>query len=164
MYNIDFKIFIQILIPNLIRKTKLIALLTVLFYPFVLIFDKFKAFREFALLQINCTGQVIYLERLLNIIFGDGINDITITDGSFTIPFFLANKNEGYIPIYVNNRGELFDTIYFRNKVEYNEDVDFIVNIPATLYNYLLQNNLLDRLKAIVERYKIAGKTFIINN
>ncbi len=163
MYNVDFKTFIQILIPNLIRKTKLIALLTVLFYPFVVIFDKFKAVREFVLLQINCTGQVIYLERLLNIIFGDGVNTITITDGSFTIPFFLANKEESYV-VYFHNKEELYQPVYLQNKEEYSSDVDFIINIPTERYNYLLTHDLLERLKAIVNRYKIEGKTFLIIN
>ncbi len=159
MYKIDFRILIQMLIPSLIKKPRLTALLVVLFFPFKLIWDKFTTFRKFTQLQLNCTGQVIYLERLLNLMFNNGNSGITIVDGSFTIRFYLSNKNEGFEAVYFTNKSEDIEAIYLQNKSDFFYDFDFLVQIPTSINLTELDKN---RLIAIVQKYAIAGKTFNI--
>ncbi len=157
MYKIDFEILIQMLIPSLIRKPKLTALLVVLFFPFKLIWDVFIDFRESVLLQLNCTGQVIYLERLLNIMFNNGNEGIVIVDGSFSAQFYLSNKLEGFEAVYFSNKSENLEANYLQNKSEFIYDFDFLVKVPTSINLTELDKN---RLIAIVKKYAIAGKTF----
>lgn len=158
MYNVDYEILVKILLPWLVRKPRFVALLSVLFSPFSGMWLQFIQFKDFVQLQLNCTGQVIYLERLLNLMFNNGEAGIEIRDGEHTDKLYLSNKNEGYEAVYLHNKAESYDAFYLQNSNEFTSDCDFYVCVPGSIYDTIN----IERLRAVVNKYKIADKTFNI--
>jgi len=103
------------------------------------------------------SGQVVYLEHILNYYFDDVNQGIYITD-STTVeePTILYNENEGNEKTYLYNDAENDYETYLFNKTELQAWPNFVVNIPSTVtFNE-------QQLRALVNRFKLAGKNYII--
>jgi hypothetical protein len=109
---------------------------------------------------LQFTGQVIYLEKLLNVTYNS--TAIYIDDVANIAYLYIANKDEG-CPLYISNESENNAPVYIANKSEYLTDYHFKVKIPLTLYNSLGVSGL-DKMKALINNYRIAGKKFIIES
>lgn len=106
--------------------------------------------------KANFTGQVIYLEHLLNDEFDTTQRRIYIADGQANVlPPFLFNKIEER-PVYIHNKSENQNKFYLYNKSEYFTTADFIVFVP----NAILTASLVVEMERAVNYYKQAGKTF----
>jgi hypothetical protein len=105
------------------------------------------------------TGQVVYLEHILNDRFDAALRRIYIEDGNLLpLPPYLYNKIEQR-PLDLHNKSEASPhKIYLYNKQEYLTSLDFIVFVPTAI----LTTELELRIKAIVKRYKLAGKRFAV--
>lgn len=154
MYTWNILHSIMQLLPRRYRKPSMWLWLYSLVYPLESLYNSFLSFRVEMIKKVSFSGQVVYLEHVLNDIFDPTGRGIYISDGS---P--LAN-------VYVYRVAESIDSIYVYNEAEsdpsedylYNHDAvirfDFIVNVPAYVAfdtNYL---------KGWIECYKQVGKTY----
>ena len=104
MYNIDFRYLITILLAVILRKPRQIAWIRLLLSHLNSIYKLFKTFRNNIQADIIFTGQVMYLEKKLQIEICDGI---TVTDGYQNIPVYLSNIEEANAPVFFGNLWEL---------------------------------------------------------
>lgn len=161
MFSIDFEILIKKLTPSaLLYKVRFFCILKSFIAPIVLLYNDFIAYRNISLKRLQFTGQVIYLEKLLNDTYDS--TAIYIEDIADINYLYIANKDEGY-PLYLSNLSENNTAVYIANKSEYVTDYHFKVKIPLTLYNSLGATGL-DKMKALINNYRIAGKKFIIES
>lgn len=165
MYTLDFRYWIKLLLPPKWRNGFTIALLFSRVKPLQTLLDgDFNSFMNDARRRAKFTGQVIYLEKMLNDDFNAGGQDPIFIQDTANIEYtYLANASEGYPPSYFANTAENAP-VYLCNASEYGVGNTFIVMVPTLLFATLQLNNNdgLDKMKAQVNYYKIAGKTFTI--
>lgn len=159
MFSVNFK---NIVDQNLPPKTGADVPITKawlysLIQPLIELYAIFSSYRIQALYTLSFTGQVIYLEKLLNDTFNNGGTEIFIEDGILKIAPFLFNTAEDADPFYVFNTGETSeDNLYIYNTAEYTGNLDFIVKVPAAL---VFDEN---QMKSLINKYKLAGKNYTI--
>lgn len=152
-----YKIVVENISPRL-RKVFTVELLKVLASPLVITFSAFYQFYEDKKYELLFNGQVIYLEHLLNDVFDENNRGIYITDAPQQIaPVVVFNQSEENEEMVLHNISEGEVEVVLFNESESLSWPNFIVNIPsAVVYNDL-------QLRALVNKYKIAGKNYIIN-
>lgn len=159
MFSVNFK---NIVNQNLPPKTGADVPITKswlysLIQPLIELYAIFSSYRIQALYTLSFTGQVIYLEKLLNDTFNNGGTEIFIEDGILKIAPFLFNTAEDADPFYVFNTAETNEAnLYLYNTAEYTGNLDFIVKVPTAL---VFDEN---QMKSLINKYKLAGKNYTI--
>ncbi len=166
MFNVNLISVITWLLPSFLRGKAIIALLKALVLPLQNLHLSLDAFRSQKQYELSITGQVIWLEKMLNSIF-DPINEhIYIEDVEADVRVYIAHKNENRRPPYIYHRAESsYQTfIYHRNEILLQSS--FTVMVPVLIYNDLLQNNSsgLNKMKANINKYKMFGTTYTIQS
>lgn len=157
-YLIQFAVYALGMLPVSLRGEKIQAWVKVLIRPLQTLNDGFAVYVNDTFYLVSFTGQVIYLEKVLNDLYDPIGTGIYITDGNnIGIPKYVYTKAENR-PIYIYNKAESSTPVYVYNKTEYLTSLDFIVNVPAALLNPALETQIM----GIVERYKLAGKRYTI--
>jgi hypothetical protein len=104
-------------------------------------------------------AQVARFEAALNIIFGQTVTPtyrgIYLDESSVRKRTYLFNMVEE-LPLYLYNANE-GQPVYLYNNREYLPLADFTVNVPQALYA-----TQLPRIRATVDRYKLAGTTYAV--
>lgn len=154
IYNIDYSKLTTWLVPTFLRKQKTLAFVRVLIEPVIKLYNDLIAFRNDVVYKINHNGQVVYLQKVLNDRFDPSERRIYITDGNINEPTYIYTYLENK-PIFLGKRH-----IYSREELKFR-DVDFVVVFPS---NFLLKGEVLIRIKALVNYYKLASKTYEIIN
>ena len=136
------------LIPHRHRQVKFIAWVKVFLSYLAMIKDNLYAWWDETLMDASMTPQVMYLERILNHIFA--VTSIFIDEG-YTLGPWIFLDTETPDPEFYMDQADSFvynlaDAII----------VNFTVNIPSTL------STVTGRIAAIVHKYKLPGKSFII--
>lgn len=148
------------LIPVKIRGQVLVESIKAMLQPLQIVNNQFAALGKKIRYDLSFTGQVIYLEHLLNDVFDSTLRRIYITDSN-TVQigdFFVFYQNENQPSDYVYYEGEGVDTPYLQFESETVSNVDFIVFVPIALFNIQTEATL----KALINKYKIAGKRYKI--
>lgn len=155
-YNLDIYKLAQHLLPPMLRKKRLFALLCVLLLPFYLILQAFQAFRKQSESNMNINGQVIYIEKILNDTFFLENKEIYLSDISDR-QLYVYTRNEMSQVIF-HQRSEV-DTqrLYIQQRGEGNLNGNYIVNVPSFL------SDKSDEIQRIVEKYKPSGRKYILN-
>lgn len=159
MFSVNFKNIIdQNLPPKTGTDTPITkAWLYSLIQPIIELYAIFSSYRIQAIYMLSFTGQVIYLEKLLNDTFNNGGTEIFIEDGILKIAPFLFNTAEDADPFYVFNTAETNEeNLYLYNTAEYTGNLDFIVKVPTAL---VFDEN---QMKSLINKYKLAGKNYTI--
>ena len=162
MFNIDFTKLLQHLLPSFMRgKVRLAAWLAALIKPLVDLHADFIILRNRKIYEAQITGQVKYLEKLLNDTFWtaeSGAVKITITDSEHEpIDVFIYNTAEHEPDTMIYNTAENLEKTYLYNASEGSAGYEFVVNIDvATVIDY-------DLLEALLAKYKLPGTTYTIN-
>ena len=157
MFNVNFHKIQQLLLPVALRQPRLIAYLKVLAKPLITLFNSFTTYRLYVLDAITHTGQVIYLEHLLNKLYDPIGKHIKIIDSTDPRPDkFVFNDAEGQAPIFIYNTIENKAPVFFYNQHEFDNNNDFIVRVPTYLFSAMQQ------IPATVHKYRQAGKRFTI--
>lgn len=159
MFSVNFKNIVnQNLPPKTGADTPITkAWLYSLIQPIIELYAIFSSYRIQALYTLSFTGQVIYLEKLLNDTFNNGGTEILIADGILKIAPFLFNTAEDADPFYVFNTAETNEeNLYLYNTAEYTGNLDFIVKVPTAL---VFDEN---QMKSLINKYKLAGKNYTI--
>lgn len=159
MFDIDFNKLISQLLPHFLRKTALMAWLNCLMAPLVWLYNQFRIFRDEMLYEVKISGQLAYLEYMLNDKFcSDGkLRTIYITDNEDqTLELFTFNSHEIEPETFIYNTGEIpsEDTYLYNIDDAGQSSVDFTVWVPAAL---TFDN---DYMNSLVVKYKLAGTTF----
>lgn len=162
-FNFNILTLIIHLLPISLAKQNTFVFLKVLTKPVNDLYLNLVAYRQQLLYYVSFTGQVIYLEKLLNDRFTDPVNpDIYISDEAYIETAYQYNSAEGLIGSYDYTIAEAQNN-YFYTLAEGNRN-NFIINIPAATYATLTANSnkLLNQLKALVEKYKNTGAIYKI--
>jgi len=105
------------------------------------------------------TGQVVYLEHLLNDLYDSVSRRIYIEDGEGTQPMLLYNKAETPESEVIRNKAEGgIDSVLY-NRVESFGEVDFVVVLPFGEIPDFWDA----QIRANINKYKIAGKRYRID-
>lgn len=161
MYFINWIKWAFDLLPALLRQTVMLAYVRVLLFPLRYVNDNFTAFAAEATRQTHYNSQTIVLEYILNRRYGlllAGRKIYIDNTGNHLPRLFSFYKNTGQPALGTSyykaaGHGPMF-TSYYRSA--YALEYDFTVMIPVEVsYDA-------DEVKAIVSRYKEAGKRFNI--
>src|SRR5690606_27991019 len=98
-----------------------------------------------------------YMEHVLNDQFDPVNRGIYITDSSPYSGSYLFNKIESLEPTYLHNESEASAPLYLFSESEVFMWGGFVVNVPSSVVFDVFQ------LKAYVNKYKIASKSYSIN-
>ncbi|MDI3319118.1 hypothetical protein [Pinibacter soli] len=157
IYNLDIKKLAIILTPVILRKRRFIAWLAALVTPIDYVYKLFVRFRGDMLYRLQITGQVCYVEKMLNDRYDTIQRRIYIRQAKEYPPLFLYQKIEGK-PVILYTKAEQRDKTFLYTKAESGKDtVDFIVYVPAII------NFNEKELLALVNTYKLAGKTYKVS-
>lgn len=155
-YNFDIYKWGLLLLPPVLRRKKLYALLTVLLKPLYDVLQRFNDFREDSIQRMNINGQVIYIEKALNDRFMLEYREIYITDAGDPMDASSVVYPDPEITMTVYGSGNASVT-YLLGATEGKLGADFIVNVPS-----FLSDNI-DDIREIVEFNKPAGRSYDIN-
>lgn len=159
VYDIVWSKMVEILLPLSLRTAKQKSWLVALLTPVSTLHATFKSWSTEQRYFLQHTGQVIYLEKVLNDKFGsedydstdhENTKEIYITDGTRPTRKYIYKRSEDN-PVFLNptvfiDSRATFEAIYF----------DFLVNVPDTItYDT-------NEMIALVNRYRLAGKYFKI--
>lgn len=154
MFNINIDIIIRQILPPRKRSNSILEFLQAAVKPLKQLHQSFLDRRQQTLFYMAYNSQVIYLERLLNIVFNSGNPGIYIDDAVQFDYWFLYNTAENH-PQYIYNTDEN-QPVWLYNQTEFETNYDFIVFVPLGL-----QFNE-NQMKALINRYKLAGKRYTI--
>jgi hypothetical protein len=154
-YKVDFNKLVSWLLPLRLFKPKLFALCKALVSPLSTLHADFIVYRLQKKYELEITGQVCKLERLLNDKFDADLRRIYITDGEKSKRKYVYSKNElaaKHIykddenkPLYIYQQSEIATTTYH-----------FIVNVPLGLsYNADVFVSILSQFKMPSKKFKI---------
>lgn len=157
-YNLNVFEYIKKALFVELSKLKFLDNLKAFLKPSQELNDTFCLFVEKSRRKASFTGQVIYLEHLLNDEFDVGQRRIYIADGQANVlPPFIFKKIEQR-PIYLYNKSENEPKFYLYNTNEYFISSDFIVFVPSGILTAALEL----KIERLVGYYKQAGKRFEI--
>lgn len=144
-----------VFIKVLESKPKMFAYLKALLAPIQTTNDSFLSLIQWSRREAVFNGQVMYLEKALNLEFDPVLSRIFIEDGAFnTSPPYLYRIAEER-PLYLYKKSEN-NPLYLYKKSEYNNPIHFIVRIPSNLLPLSTQ------IAQLVDSLKQAGKTYQI--
>jgi hypothetical protein len=161
MFNINTDRLIEMLLSPRLLTASILAVLKSILEPIKTLVSKINTFRDDTTGKLSFNGQVCSLERLLNLKFPDPAGDrIFITDAA-NIPMLVAypyqDANHLIIVTSEANFSNYPVIAYCRDQIGDNSN-KFIINIPDS--NEAINNET--QLIALVNRYRFAGKSFIL--
>lgn len=149
---------IQILVWRVVRKPRIVDFIYAASKPLRDVVLLFNALRDNTRYELQFNGQVIYLEHVLNDLFDPVNREIYITDDAnieYTYIYLNGESGTNQPYIYLNSETPT-NQAYLATSAEQLSQYHFIVNIPATVVD-------LYGLRAIIDKYKLAGRRYSIN-
>jgi hypothetical protein len=156
-YGVDFFGNTKTLIPSLIRNTRVRLYLAMLLEPLQQLNKSFKSYVSAKRYELTWNGQVCMLEQMLRDAFDNGDTRIYISDPDVSVEgtAVIYYKSEDQQPTFIYPNGGGQNPI-LRYKSEYLASVHFIVFVPSDLYI----SGILQGMKTLLDKYKIAGKIY----
>ena len=147
-YDVKFKRLALLLLPTFLRRPLIAAVAYASVIPVQYLYVRFIRWKQDTDYRLNNNGQVCYLRAVLNDMFDpvDNIGFITVHHRDENLEKLLPRRESGRVLI-VNRRGFSGVSAY-----------DFWVNVPLALYGEVDT----DRIRAVVNQYKLASKRFSI--
>jgi hypothetical protein len=169
MYAINILQIIHRRLPWFLRSERMVAWLWSLMYPLHQLSVQWYGFTATRRRAARYNGQVIVLERALNLRYM--LEDKWATDADPTasggiyienvasaIPTtFIWSNNEAQPPLYIYGDAEAQPPVYIYADAEYSAQYDFIVRVPVAF------SFDVNEMTAFVNQYRVAGKTFTID-
>jgi hypothetical protein len=160
MFKIDFAKLASRLVPVYDKLPILLGWVKALVHPLKYVNDAFLAYITATRKALHYNGQVILLEVALNDKFPGVVPPIYITDGDAGYPkgfdYFIAEAqpDPGGFDYYVSEAVDEPGYDYLSS--EYDAQVNFVVNVPATLsFNT-------HEMTAFIKQYALIDKKFSI--
>lgn len=150
IFAVDFKKVIVNFLPKLFRRKRIFALIDTHFSGLRTIYLNFLSKRDDDNKELSVTPQVCSLRRILNDYFDAGERLIRVEDANLYERSYIFTEGEQR-PLFLGER-----TIYTAD--ELRSGTGFVVIVPEAL------NNTAEtaRLKAMINKYKLAGTKYII--
>ena len=163
IYNVNFQKLALMLLPNVLRKHIVFALLKSACQSLVTVKDSLDEYRDKVQVRISHTSQVCYITALLNETFlsEDSASSFAIEDTQAVSGEWIMTYEENYNISEYENVIPLVDTetptiFYTEDAIrEYVED--FIVFYPSES-GIEPNNNQYIQMQALVEKYRLASK------
>jgi hypothetical protein len=152
---IDTEKLAQQLLTPVVAKMSHLEWVRVLLSPISTLNAVFVTYRAELIKRLRYNGQVIILEALLNDIFHPSGREIyieTIDDRLAQLYVFQTSENQD--AEHIHQSGEAPPVYIFGAEESISVGYDFIVWVP----DELLSTEEEQRIKAVVRRYKLAGK------
>lgn len=164
-YNISFDKLVNDLTHYVIRDRWYILFVQSLLYPLQSLNDKFSQFAKDKHIEARMTSQVLYFEWFLNYKlnkhFINKTDKITISPPvTKGVPIYRSPINHTFVLWQQGENQEVSPVFYHKIEELKVDRYSFIVNCPAILPNS--NNDFVFALKYWVDKYKIAGKTYLI--
>lgn len=156
-YNVDFIKLARLLLPPMLRTKKLFALLCVLISPLLYVYSLFTDYRKRVTKRLNMSGQVLYLEKVLNDEFYLSKQEIYITGVKHPV-LYLYKKGEQQSIAFLYKQEMEGNKVYVKEESEGNYSGDFIVYVPS----FLNSDSYLNTIRTILNYYKPAGRSYKI--
>ncbi|WP_312357277.1 hypothetical protein [Sphingobacterium multivorum] len=153
VYDVDLKKLVVMLLPSFMRTEKLIAFIWCLIVGIRTVHFKLLALWYDTDKEMEVTPQVFSLRKLLNDYFDSVNRSIRIEDTALSDRTYIFTEGENQ-PLYLDDDEQVF--IY--TDAELAAAKGFVVIVPESL------NNTAEtaRLKAMLNKYKLAGTKYII--
>lgn len=151
-YNVDILKFALQVLPPVLRRNVLFAMMKVMIVPLIELQTAFIQYVRQCNDNIRVNGQVIYIVKAIKDYFLLDNDDVFITELDVSKKLVYFRNREPYV--YISN--DINNPTYIYNST-YNAQLRFIVNIP----DYL--SNRIEEVRSIVEFNKPAGRQYIIN-
>ena len=163
VYNINWRTFIILNLPVLLRQLKFIKLLEVFFKPIMWLHLEFLAFRTQALYKVNHNSQICFLQAVLNDSFDKVQRRIVIRNAILREPLWFYEPEENKPVLFYEEMDN--KPVYFREEIEFVGDgADFLVLVPLDLKptNTQEENALIIKMEGQLNYYKLFVKNYII--
>lgn len=157
IYIIDYNKLLVWLLPTFLRRVKLSKWLKVLLHPITILYNDFLKYRKRVNYKLSHNSQVCYLQKVLNDSFDTEQKRIYIKNGLFIQALYVYSPQEN-LPVYIDTQ-----YIYSDEDLIGRQD-DFIVLVPSQLKpsNPIALEGFLNDMKALINEYKLASKTYSI--
>lgn len=155
--KINYSRLTRWLLPIDWRQLLMVQWLNLLIFPLKVLYSDFLNYRKKKLYRLSHNSQVCYMEAVLNDSYDSHLRRIRIQNGLFLQPVYFYTPPEER-PVY-------FGTQYFYDTVDLaTEGADFIICIPEDLkpIDTIALDSYLSDIKALVDSYKLASKTYYI--
>lgn len=154
--DIDYDKLSRWLLPVKLRKPKMLAFVAVCISYIKVLYIRFKTWEAKSWYDIKYqSGQVAYLEFVLNEKFDPVQKRIYISGGLYPLPVYLYTEAE-QLPLYIYTEAEN-NPVYLYTEAEYLYGfADFVINVPYGLPNEETT------LRAVADRYKRDSKNYVI--
>jgi hypothetical protein len=157
IYDIAYKKLVNSLVPQVLRKPKMIALLYALVNPVVYVYNLFLINRRSNLYRLMITPQVCYVEMALNDKYDSSARRIKIARPKSYNPLFLYKKIENK-PVFLYKKNEGAPKTWLIQKGEASSfQFDFIVQVPATVVFDI------NEMMAVIDSYILPEKVYKIS-
>ncbi|MGJ1513794.1 hypothetical protein ACR79N_02310 [Sphingobacterium siyangense] len=153
-YDVDLKKLVVLILPTFMRTEKLIAFIWCLIVGIRTVYFKLLALWYDTDKEMEVTPQVFSLRKSLNDYFDSVNRSIRIEDAELSDRAYIFTEGENQ-PVYLDDDDE---EVYIYTDDELHGAQGFVVIVPETL------NNTAEtaRLKAMINKYKLAGTKYII--
>lgn len=158
-YDVNFKRLALLLLPTFRRRPLLAAVAYASVSPLQWLHTRFMLWRRDTDYRLLHNGQVCRLRGLLNDLFDPIERRITVTEEAPNVGNILFYKREMQRAVRLPVRGSGRTVVLNRRGYGGVSGYDFWVNIPVAL----LGETDTDRLRAVVDAYKLASKRYQIN-
>lgn len=160
IYNINFTKLVHWMVPEVLRKPRMMALLNTLVTPIAYLHNQFITNRRSNLYKLLITPQVCYVEMALNDKYDPEERRIRIVLPKSYNPQFLYKRIENK-PIYLFRKSHIQPGQYtwLVQKGEASTfQFDFIVKVPPTVV--FVQ----EEMRAVINSYILPEKVYKISN
>ena len=151
IYDIVYSKLRTWVVPDKLRKPRLLAMLQVLTYPVEQLYQSFNRYRAAKNYQLYITPQVCYLERLLNDRYDQVSRRIRIVDSIDKPPTYFYRRDESK-PVYVQLRSTAQPKYLFTRPETGLIPNDFVITVPASISFEDAE------MISLVKGFRLAGK------
>lgn len=154
-YHFDVQKFGRQMLPPLLRKGVIKALVVAFLLPLVWLLERFKALREECRQKLLQGGQSLSLIEAIRRTYGLEKGDVYIVEAEDKT-IYIYSKTEDGKPLFIGKgrEGDLSTALYYGD--EGKSTPDYYLHVP----DYLLGQK--DEITRLIEQYKPAGRKYQI--
>lgn len=155
IFDLDFRKFVQLLLPIRMRKDLLVQFLYSAVLPIRQLHSNFMNNREDNLYRLTHNGQVCYLRSALNDAFPYRSVDFEIEDNYVTSEWIYAKSEVAfpYDQLIINEDPE--GVVLWDERYVLIETTPFLVKCPPEIY---VDQDSMNRVRHLINQYKILSK------
>lgn len=153
IYNINWYRLIKMLVLPAVNRPTVLAFLNAFMAPVRSNYAGFLQFKSESDYRVQHTGQVCYLQKLLNDKFDPALRRIKVENAVPKVPLWVYYPEDDK-PVFVYN--ETDHPVFVYNPEDYYTEYDFKVKVPAGLAS------MANQMMAQINYYKIFSKNYQI--